>query len=144
MCLQPILDLNREIFEKSHVLIVEDSPINRAITANFLHKLGCQVSFAENGQEAVEKLQKADFHLVLMDIEMPVMDGYTATRLIRQQEFGQDTHTKIIAVTTRTAEDERARCFSVGMDDFMAKPLTEQGLTNMLMRWLCANAGSVK
>lgn len=137
MCPQPNMNLECNIFEESHILVVEDSPINRAIIANYLRQLGCQVSLAEHGGEAVEMSQNDVFNIILMDIEMPVLDGFEATQQIRQEEVDTDEHAVIIAVTTRTSDEDRSKCTEVGMDDFLAKPVTETELQNTLTHWLC-------
>ena len=111
------------------VLIVEDSPINQKLLLGLLEGRNCQLTLANNGQEAVSKLESAQFDVVLMDVQMPVMDGLTATRLIRRREAGTARHTPIVAVT---AGVERRRCLEAGMDAYLGKPVRPQRLYEQL------------
>ena len=108
-----------------HFLLVDDSPLQRATASGFLRRAGFRVTCVNDGNEAVAALQKRDFDLVLMDVEMPVMDGLTATVEIRQREALTYTYTPIVAFTCTA---DRDRCLAVGMDDFASKPLTAADL----------------
>ena len=108
-----------------HVLLVDDSQLYRAVTSGVLRKNGFRVTCVNDGREAVAALQKRDYDVVLMDVEMPVMDGITATVEIRQREALVYTYAPIVAFTSTT---DRDRCFAVGMDAFAAKPLTAADL----------------
>lgn len=103
-----------------HVLLAEDDAIHQKLAAALLHKQGHSVRVAGNGKEAVDALEFEHFDLVLMDVEMPVMNGLDATSRIRDREGETGGHTPVIAVTSTK---DRKRCFAVGMDAFIAKPL---------------------
>jgi len=108
-----------------HVLLVDDCPIYRAMTSIVLQNLGLRVTCAKNGNEAVAALQQRDFDLVLMDVEMPGMDGITATVEIRQREAQLNKYTPIVALTSTTDRDS---CYAAGMDGFAPKPLMPRDL----------------
>lgn len=105
----------------ARILLVEDSPVTQRLTSRILEKAGCAVTIAGNGVEALEELAAQNFDLVLMDCRMPVMDGLTATRELRQREIGR--RTPIIAVTADAFEEHRRECLAAGMDDYLRKPL---------------------
>ena len=111
-----------------HVLLVDDCPIYRAMTSIVLQNLGLLVTFANDGHEAVAALQQRDFDFVLMDVEMPVMDGITATVEIRQRETQLNKYTPIVALTSTT---DRDRCYAAGMDGFVPKPLMPRDLEQL-------------
>lgn len=117
------------------VLVVEDNLVNQKVAAKMLEKLGCRVDVAANGREAVEGLARIHYALILMDCQMPEMDGFEATRLIRRQEptWG---HIPIVAMTANAMAEDRARCLACGMDDFLSKPVKLQDLAQVLHRWL--------
>ena len=115
-----MVDDNRTQCVGVHVLLVDDSQLYRAVTSGVLRKLGFRVTCVNDGREAVAALQKRDYDVVLMDVEMPVMDGLAATVEIRQREALLYTYTPIVALTTSS---DRERCFAVGMDGFASKPL---------------------
>jgi CheY-like chemotaxis protein len=108
------------------VLIVEDNLINQRVAARLLEKEGHSVVIAENGRVALERLGDAEFDLVLMDLQMPEMDGFAATAAIRQQEAGTGRHLPIVAVTANALLGDRERCLEAGMDGYVAKPVQEQ------------------
>ena len=116
------------------VLLVEDNPVNQMIGAKMLSRLGCAVTVANHGQEALEKLQTATVDLVLMDCQMPELDGYAATRAIRARG-GEFARLPIVALTASAMEDERQRCLDAGMDDFLSKPIMLLSLETALRRW---------
>ncbi|GIZ12048.1 response regulator [Pseudomonas sp. NCCP-436] len=116
------------------VLLVEDNPINQMVARAMLSKLGCQVRVAGHGGEAMEVLEQENIDLVLMDCNMPVMDGYEASRRIRQS--GRWPDLPIIALTANALSDERERCRSAGMNDYLAKPFRREDLVVMLDTWL--------
>ena len=101
-------------------LVVEDSVVNQKLLTHLMTTLGFEVTLAENGEEAVDKFGQQAFDVILMDVQMPVMDGLTATRVIRHREHGRDEHTPIIAVT---AGVDRQSCLEAGMDEHMHKPV---------------------
>ncbi len=118
------------------VLLVEDNKINRKVATRMLEKLGMQISVAEDGEQALNRLTKETFDLVLMDCQMPVMDGYAATGRIREQEKITGKHQTIIALTANTEGDYRQRCLAAGMDDYLAKPYRKEALADIVNRWL--------
>lgn len=124
------------------VLVVEDNPVNQKVAANMIEKLGYRVNVAANGREAVESLAQIPYALVFMDCQMPEMDGFEATRIIREQEVnlpqagGKPPHLPIIAMTANAMKEDRDRCLAIGMDDFLSKPVTSKSLAAVLNRWL--------
>lgn len=111
------------------VLVVEDRPLHQKLAAALLRRRGCVVEVRGNGREAVELTERQQFDLILMDIDMPVMDGVTATEFIRQLDAQRGQHTPIVAVTS---EDDRQRCLAAGMDDYLSKPLRMESLTQAI------------
>ena len=117
------------------VLVVEDQPLNREVAEGMLAALGLGCDTAANGREALEKLARERFDAVLMDCEMPVMDGFSATRALREREAGA-ARLPVIALTADATPQGRAACLAAGMDDYLAKPFTREALHAMLARWL--------
>ena len=123
------------------VLLVEDNLINQKIAARMLRKLGLEVTLAADGQEALDLLRCRSFSAVLMDCQMPVMDGYAATAAWREVESGERRpRTPVIAMTAHAMEGDRDRCLAAGMDDYLAKPVKWEALAAMLRQWLPAGA----
>ena len=121
---------------RPRVLIAEDNPTNQEVAAAILHKLGCETESVGNGELAVRALQAGDYDVVLMDCEMPRMDGYEATRRIRSAEGGaRNREIPIIALTASAMAADRDRCFRVGMSDYISKPVDPRQLANTLARW---------
>ncbi|MGE8501983.1 MAG: response regulator [Pseudomonas sp.] len=118
----------------SRVLLVEDNPVNQMVAKGMLTKLGCQVLVAGHGGEALEVLEQEEVDLVLMDCNMPVMDGYEASRRIRDN--GRWPDLPIVALTANALSDERERCRAAGMNDYLAKPFRREELAAMLDTWL--------
>jgi signal transduction histidine kinase/CheY-like chemotaxis protein len=114
------------------VLLAEDSPANQKLAVGLLERRGHQVTLAVNGQETVDAYQSEEFDVVLMDIEMPDMDGYQATEAIRAWERERNRHTPIIAMTAHAMAGDRERCLDAGMDDYIAKPIRMNELYAML------------
>jgi CheY-like chemotaxis protein len=119
------------------VLVVEDQPLNREVADGMLSSLGLSVETAGNGAEALERLRREAFDLVLMDCEMPVMDGLSATRELRRGET-PGGHLPVIALTADVTREGREACLAAGMDDHLGKPFTREALHAMLRRWLPA------
>ncbi|MGE0420150.1 MAG: response regulator, partial [Acetobacteraceae bacterium] len=119
-----------------HILLVEDNAANMRVTQALLETLGCQVTPAINGLEAVARYREGTFDLVLMDCQMPEMDGYEATRAIRQIEALQQRTTPIVALTAHAMEGSREASLASGMNDQLTKPLTMAALTSKLLEWL--------
>ncbi len=100
-----------------------------------LEQLGCRADLAGNGQEALEALKRARYDIVLMDVQMPVVNGLEATRAIRRGEAGTSRHLPILALTAHAMESDRRRCLEVGMDGYLAKPIKKRDLRHALSRW---------
>jgi two-component system, sensor histidine kinase and response regulator len=120
-----------------HILLVEDNPINQRVAEKMLARLGYRVDTANNGYEATERMGRTRYDVVLMDCQMPEMDGYEATQRIRAME-ARIARTPIVAVTANAMAVDRERCLAAGMDDFLTKPLTVKGLEAMLVRYVAA------
>lgn len=116
-----------------HVLVVEDNMVNQQVTRRFLDRLGCEVTVAENGLKAVQFCAQRNFDLILMDVQMPIMDGLVATREIRKHE-GDTRRTPIVALTASAMTDELERCLAAGMDGLLTKPLEPTRLRETLDR----------
>ncbi|UXI68100.1 ATP-binding protein [Tahibacter amnicola] len=126
-----------------HVLLVEDNPVNRQVAQRILALLGLSLELAENGKEALEKLEAEKFDLVLMDCQMPVMDGYTATRVRRGREAEtRSARMPIIAMTANAMAGDREKCLAAGMDEYLSKPLNRGLLEQTLRKWLPKDARS--
>jgi CheY-like chemotaxis protein len=127
----------RGILHGVRVLVAEDNPVNQEVIREFAGQLGCEPLIAENGRIAVEAFATAAFDVVLMDCQMPEMDGLTACRKMREIERSRGlSRTPVIAVTANAYESDRAMCLAAEMDDFMSKPFTEQQLSDVLSRWV--------
>ncbi len=123
-----------------NILLVEDNPTNQLVTRTLLQKRGHRVTVAENGAVAVELLTRERFDLVLMDCQMPVMDGFEATRELRTNPAVLAPHTPVIAVTANAMEGVRETCLAGGMDGYLTKPLNESELEATIQRMLGGNA----
>ncbi len=117
------------------VLVVEDNLVNQEVTQSSLEVLGCQVEVRANGQEALDSLEEQQFDLVLMDCEMPIMDGYEATKRLREREKRQGGHIPVIALTAHAMDGDRERTLEAGMDDYLSKPFKLETLSAMLQKW---------
>ncbi len=127
----------RASMQRYRILVVEDTPLNQEVIKDMLGTLGFVLDFAENGQVALEMLEKSAYSLVLMDCQMPVLDGYDATRELRQRELQSGkTRTPVIAVTAHALTEEREKVLQAGMDDILTKPVQVSALRDMLNRWL--------
>ena len=120
------------------ILLVEDNLVNQEVSINMLELFGCRVDIADDGKQCLDKLNDNSYDLVLMDCQMPVMDGYEASRKIREIEQGSDRHIPIIAVTANAMDSDRKVCLNAGMDGFLSKPFDMNGLDEVLMNWLDA------
>ncbi|HEY0802057.1 MAG TPA: response regulator, partial [Steroidobacteraceae bacterium] len=119
------------------ILLVEDNPVNREVAVGMLESLGCVTHAAENGSLALEAMNNAAYDAVLMDCQMPVMDGLTATAELRRREQNAGgARLPVIALTANAMEGDRERCLAAGMDDFLSKPFSQQQLAALLKRWL--------
>ena len=122
------------------VLVVEDNPLNQDVARELLSSVGCQVQVADNGEVALQRLRQARFDLVLMDMQMPVMDGLSATRAIRAMPGLADL--PVVAMTANALQQDRQRCLEAGMNDHLAKPFEPSALWALLHRWLPAEPPS--
>ena len=118
------------------ILVAEDNEINQVVACKFLQKLGYEVEVARNGREALEAAARTPYDAILMDCEMPEMDGYDATRAIRQRETGQERHIPVIALTGHASADDERVCLDAGMDAVLTKPVTLPALRGTLDRIL--------
>ncbi len=118
------------------VLVAEDNPVNQEVTQSMLQALGCSVLLCADGRAALNSLEQASFDLLLMDCQMPVMDGYEATRRLRDlEQRGGSAHLPVIALTAHAMEGDRERALSAGMDDYLSKPFKLEQLLELLQRY---------
>jgi PAS domain S-box-containing protein len=130
---QKVVPVNRKI-----ILLAEDNPANQRLATVQLEKLGFYVETAENGQKAIQAYLQAPYKyaLILMDCQMPEMDGFTATRLIRDEEMKKGLHIPIVAMTANAMQGDREACIAAGMDDYISKPVTLLSLAEAIQRWI--------
>lgn len=119
------------------VLLVDDNAINLLVAREMLSSLGVEVDTAEDGAEALARLERGGYALVFMDVMMPLLDGLTTTRRWREREQRERTQrVPIVALTANAMAADRERCLAAGMDDYLAKPVRREQLAQMLLRWL--------
>jgi two-component system, sensor histidine kinase and response regulator len=118
------------------VLLAEDNPVNQRLVIRLLEKSGHRVAVANNGLEVLAALDKESFDLVLMDVQMPEMDGFEVTAAIREKEKGDGTHQQIIALTAHAMKGDRERCLIAGMDGYLPKPVGSKELSDLLDGWI--------
>ena len=126
--------------EKQRILIVDDNEINQLLVQTLLGKMGLEADIAANGLQALEAHARQVYTLILMDCQMPVMDGFEATRRIRQAESTSGGHISIVAVTANAMQGDRERCLEAGMDDYLAKPFYPEAFFSMVKRALAQSA----
>ena len=127
--------LNENQRDNVRILLAEDNPINQKLTVILLAKSGFKVDVVENGQQAVDAVSKGDYHVVLMDVQMPVLDGLEATQRIREQEQ-PGKHIPIIAMTAHVMQGDQERCVEAGMDGYISKPLNPKELMDAIEHWV--------
>jgi CheY-like chemotaxis protein len=118
------------------ILLAEDNPINQKLAVILLQKAGYSVDAVDNGAQVLKKVQDSLYSAILMDVQMPEMDGLEATRQIREMEKATSWHIPIIAMTAHAMPGDRERCLEAGMDDYVSKPLEPKVLFNVLERWV--------
>ncbi|HET8890752.1 MAG TPA: two-component regulator propeller domain-containing protein [Candidatus Angelobacter sp.] len=123
---------------KFRILLAEDNPVNQRLAVRMLEKMGHFVAVAQTGKEALDALQAGKFDLVLMDVQMPEMDGFAVMREIRQAEMGGQGHLPVIAMTAHAMKGDREECLAAGMDDYLAKPINSQELMQVIERVMTA------
>ena len=128
----------------ARVLVVEDNPVNQQVTIRILQKAGYRCDVASNGLEAVEAVESLPYDLVLMDCQMPEMDGFEATKVIRAYEQNLPRHLPIIAMTANAMQGDREHCLDAGMDDYLSKPVKPGELIEMLEQWLARTSASAE
>ena len=131
---------NSFALQGANVLLAEDEPISGALTEKLLQQAGVQVTTVENGKKALEELERGGYQVVLMDVQMPEMDGLTATQEIRARERQRGGHQSIIALTAHAMQGDRERCLQAGMDDYLTKPINKDQLVDMLTKYLTSTA----
>ncbi len=129
--------IREELDAELKVLVVEDNAVNQIVIVKILKKMGFSSEVAVNGEEAVKAIENKKFHIVFMDCQMPVMNGYDATRAIRRLKEDHFNHNIIIiALTANATEADRALCLNAGMNDFLSKPIKSAQLADMINKWL--------
>lgn len=127
----------KPVFESSHILVVEDNPVNQMVAMELLEGYGCQVSVAENGKEAIERWQENNYDLIMMDCQMPLMDGFEASKTIRLKENEMALpRIPIIAFTANAMHGDKEKCLKAEMDDYLSKPVVQRDLEVVLTNWL--------
>jgi signal transduction histidine kinase/HPt (histidine-containing phosphotransfer) domain-containing protein len=131
-----------EIRRRTPILLVEDDFVNRQVAMRMIETIGYRADAVDNGRAALEMLSRSEYAVILMDCQMPELDGYTATREIRRRE-GATRHTPIIGLTAHALTGDREICVRAGMDDYLTKPVTPEDLTEIIDKWVTA-MGSLK
>jgi CheY-like chemotaxis protein len=131
-------NIGLEELKKSKILLAEDNIVNQKVTMTYLSQLGCQADLAENGEQVLELMRSKDYDIILMDCQMPLLDGYDTTQAIRRIESNAQIsrHVVIIAMTANAFTEDRDRCLAIGMDDFLSKPIRRQQLKETLEDWI--------
>jgi len=133
---EAVATAQRESVLRGSVLLAEDNPVNQEVAKAMLAKLGLAVDIANNGEEALALIEQQTYDVVLMDCQMPVMDGYQATAAIRERQASNSKRLPIVALTANAMEGDRDQCLAAGMDDYLAKPYSRTQLQQVLSRWL--------
>lgn len=118
----------------TNILLIEDNPANQMIARHFLEMVSCKITCVDNGQQALEKITAGLYDLVIMDIQMPVMNGYETTRHLR--DTLKFRHLPIVAMTANVSQENRKRCLTAGMNDFIANPINQYQMYRVLVKWL--------
>ena len=128
---QPSISLN-----EANILLVEDNLINQKIVILSIQKLVKNIDIANNGKEALDKFGTSKYDIILMDIQMPVMDGIIATKKIREIESSTNQHTPIVAITANALAGDKENCLAAGMNDYISKPFQPEVLVNKMKNLL--------
>jgi two-component system sensor histidine kinase/response regulator len=120
---------------RTRILLAEDNPLNQKLAVALLKKAGFTIDAVENGKQAVESLSRKSYDLILMDVQMPEMDGFEATRIIRERK-DERRNTPIVAMTAHAMKGDRERCLAGGMDDYVSKPIEPQELLDAIRKWV--------
>ena len=118
----------------TNVLLVEDNKVNQKVAIAILEKAGCKVDAVDNGQDAIQQIGQRHYDVVLMDCQMPVMDGFEATAHIRAMDEPL-CRTPIVAITAHAMKDDQAKCLNAGMDDYISKPVGRQDLIDVINKY---------
>jgi CheY-like chemotaxis protein len=132
------------MFPNARILVAEDNPINQKLVRRILEKSGCQVDLADNGAEAVKMWAASSYDMVLMDCQMPIMDGFEAVHEIRRREADNLRRTPIVALTANTMQGDRDKGLQAGMDDFISKPFNSSTLHSALQHWIGTRTKAVE
>jgi CheY-like chemotaxis protein len=134
----PLLDLESTTpIYRARILLAEDNLVNQKLASRILEKLGFWVDAVDNGEEAIRALNTTSYDLVLMDVQMPILDGFATTQAIRTGKAGLSiSRIPIIAMTAHALKGDRERCLDAGMDDYIAKPIQPRELVDKLLLWL--------
>jgi CheY-like chemotaxis protein len=129
---------------RGRILVVEDNVVNQKVAVRLLENLGYKADVAANGLEAIDALHRLPYDVVLMDCQMPELDGFEATRRIRELEERREIkgHIPIVALTANALQEDRERCLHAGMDDYMSKPINVEQLACILAQWAKKTAGT--
>src|SRR5262249_25034236 len=153
-CLATVLDISspaqaapevpraRKLLPNARILVAEDNAVNQRVLLRLLDKIKCRVDVAANGLEALEAIKRLPYDLILSDCQRPEMDGFTATRMIRNHENSQGETARripIVALTANAMQGDRAKCLEAGMDDYLAKPVNADLLFDMIEHWIGLN-----
>jgi CheY-like chemotaxis protein len=122
-----------EELSKLRILVAEDNIVNQKVVIRMLEKMGLRSDLAKDGQEAIDATKSRHYDLILMDVEMPKLDGLDATRSIRTQDGMADI--PIVALTAHALIEEKEKCLNSGMNDFLAKPVSPKSLSDMITKW---------
>lgn len=120
---------------KPKILLAEDDPINQKVIVLMLELMDWEVVLAQNGRDVIDKYKESEYDVILMDCNMPIIDGYEASRIIRQIE-STEKRTPIIAITGSVMQADKEACINAGMDDYLEKPVRRQTLYDCIQKWL--------
>ncbi len=120
----------------ARILLAEDYIVNQELTKEMLEMMSCEVDVADDGKEALNRYKTNNYDLILMDVQMPEVDGYQATKEIRKEENSMQKHTPIIALTANALLGDREKCLEAGMDDYLSKPIRGEELETILKKYL--------